>query len=300
VEIINKPFLDMISATKINSKKRRAMLSHLPVKFAFFAISAILLLSGFLAIHSNQSAWAGTFPGPNGQIAFVRGEFEDPPLDEIYVMNADGSEQTRLTNNDVIDRDPTWSPDGEKIAFDSYRDGNNEIYVMNADDGSGVTRLTDGGDPTWSPDGEKIAFVSDRDTGDESDNNAIYVMNSADGSGVTRLTDTDAYYANPDWGTTTSAPGGPTPPQLAIDEAISTIQNLDNIPQSVKTNLIALLRQALDSLNNDDTTATTTATEEEAAPPMTQGFSTNTTTAIPSEVPPTLPFIVHSLTKEGT
>ena len=81
--------------------------------------------------------------------------------------------------------------------------------------------------------------------------------------------------------------GGPptTPPEQTIDNAISAIQNLDNIPQSVKTNLIALLRQVLDSLNNDLTT-TRTATEEAAVPPMTQGLSTNTTTAIPSEVPP--------------
>ena len=60
---------------------------------------------------------------------------------------------------------PTWSPDGSKIAFHSTRDGNNEIYVMNAD-GSGQTRLTNnpaaGLLPAWSPDGIKIAFTSIR------------------------------------------------------------------------------------------------------------------------------------------
>jgi Tol biopolymer transport system component len=171
--------------------------------------SAILILSSLLlAVQINQSAWAGTFPGPNGQIAFAKGSGMDPDTDEIYVMNADGSEQTQLTDNDVSDLYPSWSPDGEKIAFASERDGGG-IYVMNADDGSDVTRLTtEGVDPSWSPDGEKIAFTSFRDADDESEFNAIYVMNADDGSDVTRLTDPNADYSTIDWGTNTSSPDG--------------------------------------------------------------------------------------------
>jgi len=52
---------------------------------------------------------------------------------EIYVMNADGTNPTRLTNNPAFDALPAWSPDGTKIAFFSDRDGNGDIYVMNAD-----------------------------------------------------------------------------------------------------------------------------------------------------------------------
>src|SRR3989442_7570494 len=52
---------------------------------------------------------------------------------EIYVMNADGSGVTRLTNNPATDFQLAWSPDGTKIAFRTDRDGNWEIYVMNAD-----------------------------------------------------------------------------------------------------------------------------------------------------------------------
>ncbi len=73
---------------------------------------------------------------------------------------------------------PAWSPDGQKIAFASVRDGNQEIYVMNAD-GSGQQRLTrnTAGDyaPAWSPDGRKIAFVSQRDG---HVNHEIYLMNT--------------------------------------------------------------------------------------------------------------------------
>ena len=56
-------------------------------------------------------------------------------------MNADGSGQVRLTNNDAIDFAPAWAPDGTKIVFASFRDGHDEIYVMNAD-GTRQTRLT--------------------------------------------------------------------------------------------------------------------------------------------------------------
>ena len=83
-----------------------------------------------------------------------------------------------------------------RIAFDSDRDGNFEVYVMNTD-GSGLTRLTSNpagdGSPAWSPDGTRIAFVSDRDGNFE-----VYVMN-ADGSGLTRLTDDPASDDSPAW-----------------------------------------------------------------------------------------------------
>ena len=68
-----------------------------------------------------------------------------------------------ITQNDADDLDPSWSPDGKKIAFVSYRDGNPEIYLMEAD-GSNQTRITFSDDweslPRWSPDGTKIAFQS--------------------------------------------------------------------------------------------------------------------------------------------
>ncbi len=75
--------------------------------------------------------------------------------DEIYVMNADGSALTRLTNNSATDIEPAWSPDGSRIAFVRGSGPSSELYVMNAD-GSGQTRVLSGGpirSPNWAPTG---------------------------------------------------------------------------------------------------------------------------------------------------
>ncbi len=95
---------------------------------------------------------------------------------------------TRLTDTTSGNLEPTWSPDGTRIAFTSLRDGNPEIYVMDAD-GSRQTRLTrsSGVDrlPTWSPDGAHIAFLSSPDL--RQVHNDIYVIRP-DGSDLRQLT----------------------------------------------------------------------------------------------------------------
>jgi TolB protein len=98
----------------------------------------------------NQSpSWSPT----GAKIAFVSNR--DDENEEIYVMNADGTGQTRLTNDVAIDTSPRWSPDGKKILFESDRNENTEIYVMNAD-GTGQTRVTN--NPAWdsTPDWQSI------------------------------------------------------------------------------------------------------------------------------------------------
>jgi Tol biopolymer transport system component len=143
----------------------------------------------------NNTAWAGTFPGNNGKIAF---RSQIGGNGEIITINGDGSDRQNLSNDPAQDSKPSWSPDGSKIAFDSVRGGNQDIYVMNAADGSAVTKLTSHAavdfDPSWSPDGSKIAFRSDRQAGAE-----IYVMNAADGSSVVRLTNNAFPDFEPSW-----------------------------------------------------------------------------------------------------
>jgi Tol biopolymer transport system component len=99
---------------------------------------------------------------PDGsKIAFVSNRTGDS---EIYVMNADGNDQTRLT---TLNRSyqPRWSPDGTRIVFYSRQDNNNIVYTMNPD-GSGLFPVTDpqmsADNPYWLPDGSKIAFSSTR------------------------------------------------------------------------------------------------------------------------------------------
>ncbi|MDQ3903409.1 MAG: hypothetical protein M3247_07195 [Thermoproteota archaeon] len=118
---------------------------------------------------------------------------------DIYVMNSDGTGITRLIDDPGFDIHPAYSPDGSKIVFQSDRDGDYEIYVMNAADGSGLIQLTNNSvadvTPSWSPDGTKIAFGSAENNGGPG---GLYVMNT-DSTSKTRLTDTTIGGAFPSW-----------------------------------------------------------------------------------------------------
>lgn len=124
---------------------------------------------------------------------------------EIFTMNAefpaDADEDAevtglkQLTNNKGDDLTPVWSPDGKQIAFASSRDGNLEIYIMDAD-GSNQRRVTNqegiDGHPHWSPDGSRIIFNSARATPDLKAKGSpllieIYSMKT-DGSDVRQIT----------------------------------------------------------------------------------------------------------------
>ena len=152
---------------------------------------------------------------PKGNsIAFV--STRDTPAgaaanEDIYVMNADGSDLVRLTDDVRSDANPAWSPKGDRIAFESNRDGRPEIYVMDADRSNPV-RLTNFPaefspsnilvtKPTWSPNGDRIAFHRRVGLQGVPGHAEVYTMN-ADGTDVRQITftPTAGFSGFPSWG----------------------------------------------------------------------------------------------------
>lgn len=112
-------------------------------------------------------------PGQKVKVTFTR---EMVPGDvstwEVFDLNLSNLEERRLTNNSVIDGHSSWSPNGSQIMFVSWMDGDDEIYLMDAETAEVIDTLTQNediidNDPEFSPDGSRIVFKSDRDTGKE-------------------------------------------------------------------------------------------------------------------------------------
>ena len=110
---------------------------------------------------------------------------------DIYVINADGSEEQNLTDDGLSAGGPLWSPDGGKIAFWSGPDGNGWVYVMNADGSERRMLARNHGYVAWSPDGRKILLRRGGAQGDRRGvgaTKAYAVVANADGSGLRTLT----------------------------------------------------------------------------------------------------------------
>lgn len=157
-------------------------------------VAALAMCASTLGFFTPVGPASAIVPGRVGSIIFAS---QRDGSSQIYAMNADGTGQTRLTNDAFGFGQPVFSPDGRQIVAEGYRDGNADIYLMNAD-GTGQTRLTNDPDldyaPAFSPDGQKIAFESYRDDGTFQPE--IYIMN-ADGTGQTRLTTNTVRDAQP-------------------------------------------------------------------------------------------------------
>jgi len=125
-----------------------------------------ILVAGLLALWGGSTARLHAQGG--GLIAFTSNR---TGFDDIFLMPAGGGDAVNLTNSQANDGSPTWSPDGQRLAFTSDRDGDaGDIWLMNID-GSDPVNLTQNAamdiSPAWSPDGRWIAFVSDRDGNEE-------------------------------------------------------------------------------------------------------------------------------------
>jgi TolB protein len=116
---------------------------------------------------------------------------------EIHVMDYDGARVKRITGNGSINISPSWSPNGEQIAFLSYRSGVPEILLLESNGELRRPPFRQGGElnsaPAWSPDGRTLAFSSSRDGNAE-----IYLMRVSDGR-LTRLTRNQAIDTSPAW-----------------------------------------------------------------------------------------------------
>jgi Tol biopolymer transport system component len=182
--------------------------------------AAAALLAGLVVLVVATQPAEAAFAGRNGKIVFTSDGDDlpggDDPADrEVFTMRSDGTGIKRLTNNSALEETPAFSPNGQKIAYQSDQtspsnpEGDSEIFVMNAD-GSGKTNVTDDDQlsditPAFSPDGRRIVFSSSRNSGPGVDNPTgdfeIFTIR-LDGTGLKQLTFTDGPTSrdqNPAW-----------------------------------------------------------------------------------------------------
>jgi Tol biopolymer transport system component len=146
------------------------------------------------AVSEASAPAASTSPSSGGGAISLSGRIVFDNHDDVWIINADGTDLTQLTDSAAHDFDPSWSPDGSRIAFRSERSGDPEIWIMNAD-GSDQHRLAAGLSPAWSPDGSKIAYQED---------GAVFTVELGGGD-VKKLTDQATNDSSPAW--------NPQPPQ---------------------------------------------------------------------------------------
>jgi len=153
------------------------------------------------AAPDTQAAGAGAnatpLPDPlsaGGTIAFT---MRPNGQDDLYAIKVGDTQPLRLTSHPADDRDPAWSPDGEKLAFASRRDGNWELYVLDVFSGE-ITRVTFDtayqAAPSWSPDGTWLAYEGYQDG-----NLDIYIIRVDGSEGPFRLTFSPAPDYQPAW-----------------------------------------------------------------------------------------------------
>lgn len=125
-------------------------------------------------------------PSPTGNAVVYEADYDGVTSQmHLWVSNIDGTNLRKINTNSIADEEPTWSPDGQHIAFASTIGAVTNIWTVWAD-GTHLVQLTSNAlnnrQPNWSPDGSKIVFVSDR-----GGSNDLWIMNT-DGTSPVRVT----------------------------------------------------------------------------------------------------------------
>lgn len=184
-------------------KNVKSMKTH---QFLIISTLAVLSLGTSVSCEEEDSSsepieFNGELDGRGGGLIAFENEANGDYNFELWVMNADGSSQTKLTNSSGYDGSPSFSPDKKKMVFTSTRSGTAQIYIFDLDaliKGNAtppLIKLTNSGRnyyPAWAPDNSKIAYAALNNNVFE-----LYTMN-IDGSNITKLVDL-ANSATPAW-----------------------------------------------------------------------------------------------------
>jgi len=153
------------------------------------------LMSSTLHNVTAATASGGSEPrwSPDGvHLAYVCGDYEP----DICIISPDGSGYVQLTFHPSRDINPSWSPNGRAIAYQTSRRGLSDIYIINLEDQTEqdlTLGISQNAQPTWSPNGEVILFQSDRNGSMD-----IFTISLKD-SRVTNMTHNEALDVDPKW-----------------------------------------------------------------------------------------------------
>ena len=171
---------DVNRGTQITGKRYTGKRNSLRAMIHRFSDEVVYRFTGELGIAQTKIAFESKVSGQK----------------EIFIMDFDGHNIRKLTNNNSLSLSPDWSPDGGKIIYTTYKDNNPDLYLLDLKNGLNKPFSLNPGlniSPAWSPDGKKIALIMSRDGNPE-----VYTLNS-EGRYPQRLTNGRAVEASPSW-----------------------------------------------------------------------------------------------------